>query len=171
MHPYWIKVYISWLYIFFLNLTPIFEIAVCIEKKSILLFCGVYTLVRSTKALLRLIKTTHVAFHHPLLRSLGQKRWVLPRSIWLFSFVTQSPGGALPGPTLGSRALPLGFARVSGATVFLGSLLWDFASTLGFQPCGKQLHPVPHHIDPVCLQLLSRFAQSHPIYTYICMSG
>lgn len=136
------------------------------KKMRIVFLCGVYILVSSTKALLRLIKTTHVAFHHPLLKVTDRSDGFCLAPFWLFSFVTQSPGEALLGPVLGSRALPLGFAQVRGATVFLGSLLWDSASTLGFQPCGKQLQPCTLHIDTVCLQLLGRFAQSHPTHTH-----
>jgi len=139
-----------------------------IEKKCIIFCCGVYVVVSRTKALLRLIKTIHVGFSSSASQKSQTEAMVLPCSILTVFFCNSVTRWSSLG-TPGSRALPLSFARVRGATVFLGSLLWDSASMLGFQPCGKQLQPCTLHIDVICLQLLSLFAQSHPTHTQIYM--
>lgn len=83
-----------------------------------------------------------MAFHHPFSKVTDRSGRFPSALVRLFSFVTQSPEEVLPGPVFGSGALPRGHAQVRGATVFLGSLLWDSASMLGFSLVEKNSGPV-----------------------------
>lgn len=129
----------------------------------IVFLCGVYILVSSTKALLRLIKTTHVAFHHPLLRSHRQKRWVLPCSILTVFFCNSVTRWSSPGtrawlqsiaPRLrsGQRGHCFPWKSFMGFCIHAGiSALWKTTPTLyttyryGMSPITESICPKSSH--------------------------